>query len=490
MGLRLRQTSLAIVVACCLMGIGLFLWPAPARAAVGEKDLAPLVETSKAFTLIAREVTPTVVFIKVEQTVEAGRSGAPFEFNNPFDQYNEEFFRRFFGDRLPRPQRPREYKQRGWGSGFIISGDGYILTNHHVVGGADKISVRLHDGRELDANLVGTDPKSDVAIIKVNEAGDLPVLALGDSDALQVGEWVMAIGNPFGLSHTVTVGVVSAKGRTSMGITDYEDFIQTDAAINPGNSGGPLINMRGEAVGLNSAIFTRSGGYMGIGFAIPINMVKAIQKQLIESGSVARGFLGVGIQDLTKELVESFGLKDTEGVLVSQVYEDSPAARAGIQRGDVVVEYEGRKVVNVGQFRNMVALTAPKTRVNLVVLREGKRNELTVELGSIEKDAPATMGRGETMKKLGFSVQDLTDELAQQLGYEAGEGVLVTEVEPRSPAQEAGMRQGMLIMEVNRKAVKTTQDFFEALDLSSESKRVLILLRDRQMSRYLILQVP
>ena len=230
-------------------------------------EFATVQQTSKAFTNIAKKVIPAVFFIKVEQTVETGQVLTPFEFNNPFDLFNDDFFERFFGQRYPHMKRPRKYKQMGQGSGFIISEQGYILTNHHVVGNADKIVVRLKDEREFDAKVVGTDPKSDVAIIKIKGKNNLPVLPLGNSDDLEVGEWVMAVGNPFGLSHTMTVGVVSAKGRTSVGITDYEDFIQTDAAINPGNSGGPLVNMNSEAVGINSAIFSKSGGYMGIGFA-------------------------------------------------------------------------------------------------------------------------------------------------------------------------------------------------------------------------------
>ena len=251
-----------------------------AHASVENSDLTILERTSKAFTRIAKKVNPAVVFIQVEKTIKTGQGGSPFGFNDPFDLFNDDFFRRFFGHRFP-DRGPRAYKQMGLGSGFIISQDGYILTNNHVVGDADKITVRLNDGREFKAKTIGTDPNSDVALIKIDGSKNLPVLPLGDSDALEVGEWVMAIGNPFGLSHTLTVGVVSAKGRNSVGINDYEDFIQTDAAINPGNSGGPLINMKGEAIGINTAIYSKSGGYMGIGFAIPINMVKVIKKQLI-----------------------------------------------------------------------------------------------------------------------------------------------------------------------------------------------------------------
>jgi len=453
-------------------------------------EFATVQQTSKAFTRIAKQVIPAVVFIKVEQTVESGQVLTPFEFNNPFDLFNDDFFERFFGQRYPHMKRPRKYKQMGQGSGFIFSEEGYILTNHHVVGNADKITVKLKDDREFEAKIVGTDPKSDVAIIKIEGKKDLPVLPFGNSDTLEVGEWVMAIGNPFGLSHTMTVGVVSAKGRTSVGITDYEDFIQTDAAINPGNSGGPLVNMDGEVVGINSAIFSKSGGYMGIGFAIPINMVKQIEDQLITKGSVTRGYLGVVIQDLTEDLVKSFDLEDTHGVLIAEVTENSPAHKAGIKRGDVVVEFDGKKVKNVGQFRNMVALTPPHSKTELVINRNGKKKVLTVRLGEQDKDMMVEgVTQTDTIKQLGFTVQNLSKDLARQFGYENLKGVLVSEVVPGSPAQLAGIRSGTLILEVNRKPIKNTNEFLKALENSKKSQKVLLLVRDQRYSRYIMLQL-
>ncbi|MBW1723212.1 MAG: DegQ family serine endoprotease [Deltaproteobacteria bacterium] len=470
--------------------IWIFLAPQSAALASVENDaLASVQKTSRAFTAIAKKVMPTVVFIRVEKTVQTGRTYSPFEFNNPFDLFNDDFFQRFFGNRYPQLRQPRQYKQMGLGSGFIISKDGYVLTNHHVVGDADKITVRLKDGREFKARIVGSDPRSDVAIIKIKGGKNLPVLPLGDSDALEVGEWVMAIGNPFGLDHTLTVGVVSAKGRTSVGISDYEDFIQTDAAINPGNSGGPLINMKGEAVGINSAIFSKSGGYMGIGFAIPINMVKAIKKQLIEHGKVLRGYLGVNIQDLTKDLMESFGLSKMRGVLVADVTKGSPADKAGIRRGDVVVEYNGKKVENVGHFRNMVALTPPGTDVKITVIRDGKREVLTAKLGSLDEAEGAHISQSGLMEKLGFTVQDLTEDLARQFGYEAGHGVIISQVAQGSPAQMAGFQPGMLILEVNKKVVKNVKEFMEALGESTKTKKVLFLVQKGQYTHYVILQV-
>jgi serine protease Do len=446
------------------------------------QDIPALQHLSTAFTQVAKQALPAVVFIQVEKTIET--SQGPFEFNDPFDLFNDEFFRRFFGRRFPRPQR--KYRQMGLGSGFIISRDGYILTNHHVVGDADRIKVKLADGREVKAKLIGTDPKSDVAVIKI-KGDDLPVLPLGDSDALEVGEWVIAIGNPFGLTHTITVGVVSAKGRSGMGIEDYEDFIQTDAAINPGNSGGPLINLRGEVIGINTAIFSRSGGYMGIGFAIPINMVKAIEQQLIATGKVTRGYLGVHIQNLTDDLAKSFGLENTEGVLIADVAKDSPASKAGIKTGDVIVVFDGKPVKNVQQLRNMVALTLPGTQVQVVVVRDREKRELTVTIGELAEEQVASVEGSGLLEKLGFAVQDLTPELAQQFGYEEGGGVLVSQVEAGSPAAMVGIRPGTLIRQVNRQPVHNTEEFMQALAKSEETKRVLFLLQDRRGTRFVAL---
>ena len=463
-----------------------FTFPSSAWGSGETDDLALLQKTSSAFTRIAKKTIPAVVFIKVEKSVESGQYMSPFEFNNPFDLFSDEFFERFFGRKYPHMQQPRQYKQMGQGSGFIISPDGFILTNNHVVGDADKITVQMSDGKEFKAEIIGTDPSSDVALIKIDGSNDLPVLPLGDSDTLEVGEWVMAIGNPFGLSHTMTVGVVSAKGRTGVGITDYEDFIQTDAAINPGNSGGPLINMKGEAIGINTAIYSRSGGYMGIGFAIPVNMVKAIKAQLVKSGNVTRGYLGVSIQDLSNELVDSFALKDNKGVLVADVVKESPADKAGMKRGDVIVEYNSKKIQDTGNFRNMVALTPPDTKVDIKIVRDGKEKKLTVIIEE-QKKRLTKATQTEIMQKLGFSVQTLTEDIAKQLGLEPQKGVVVTEIVPGTAAQFVGLQPGNLIVEVNRKAIRDTDEFLEALNESLGSKRVLLLVKDRQSTRYVIL---
>ena len=472
----LKKNAFLISLILCFF----FCFSFQAKAKVDENVIL-LRKVSEAFSEIAKKAIPAVVFIKTEKKVKIETS--------PFDFFSEDpFFKHFFGPFFPFPRQPKEYKQRGLGSGFIISHNGYILTNNHVISGADRITVRLHDGREFKAKIIGTDPNTDIALLKI-DADDLPVLPLGDSDKLQVGEIVMAIGNPFGLSYTLTVGVVSAKGRSNVGITDYESFIQTDAAINPGNSGGPLINIKGEAVGVNTAIFTKSGGYMGIGFAIPINMVKSIEKQLIEKGEVTRGYLGVVIQNMTPELRESFGLKKNEGVLISDVIEGSPAQKAGLKRGDVVIEFNGKKVTDVSQFRNMVALTPPGTKVRIVVIRNGKRKELKVVLGNLKKATLALSSRTEILKKLGFSVQNLTRELAEQFGYTGEKGVLISQVAPGSPASRAGLEPGMLIMEVNRIPVKNIKEFFKALKKSKKTGKVLLLVYDGEYTRYVLLNL-
>jgi serine protease Do len=447
-----------------------------------EANVLHLRGLSSAFTRVAKQAVPAVVFIEVEKTLETGQG--PFNFNDPSDLFNDEFFRRFFGDRFRKA--PRKYRQKGLGSGFIISHDGYVLTNYHVVGDADRIVVKLANGREVQAKLIGADPKSDVAVIKI-AGDDLPVLSLGNSDTLEVGEWVMAIGNPFGLTHTITVGVVSAKGRSGMGIEDYEDFIQTDAAINPGNSGGPLLNLQGKVIGINTAIFSRSGGYMGIGFAIPINMAMAIEQQLVTTGKVSRGYLGVHIQSLSDELAKSFDLQTTRGVLIADVSKGSPADKAGLKAGDVVVAYDGKPVNDASQLRNLVAMTSPGSRVKVDVIRDGARQELTVTIAELTDELMASSGHSELLDRLGFSVQELTPELAQQFGYEEGQGVLVSQVETGSPAASVGMHPGILIRQVNRKAVHDMETFMQALAESEKTGRVLFLLQDRQGMRFVAL---
>ena len=459
---------------------------AGSAAPAAQSPAAAPVAGGGLFTEITQKASPAVVWIQVEKTEPQTNLSAPFGGSSE----QEELLRRFFGDRLPKfemPEQPRH--SEGQGSGFIISDDGYILTNNHVVGGADRVKVVFADKREFQAKIVGTDPRTDLAIVKI-DAKNLPVLSLGNSDQLQPGEWVLAIGSPFGLPGTVTSGIVSATGRSSMGITDYEDFIQTDAAINPGNSGGPLVNMRGEAVGVNTAIFSRNGGYMGIGFAIPINLAKDIVKQLIETGSVTRGYLGVVIQQLTPELAESFGFKETNGVLVGDVSKGSPGDKAGLKPGDVIVALNGDAVGDIGRFRNRVAAVSPDAKVELTVVRDGKRTTVPVTVGELpaaETLAGSRPAASPAPSTLGLAVQSLTGELAKEYGYENESGVIVTDVQSGSPAAAAGIRPGTLIKQVNRRTVNSADEFRQAVD-EAKGRAVVLLVRTDQYARFVVIE--
>jgi len=468
----------------------------PVRADAVDGAFESLRQSGKAFASVAQAVSPSVVNIRIESgppESDVTRVPLPFGEQSPFA---DEFLKRFFGERfqgVPRQQAPQRKRQSiGQASGFVfaakdglISDKTYILTNNHVVEHAQKIGVRLQDGQRFDAKVTGRDPQSDVAVIEI-PTGGLPPLKLADSSKIEVGEWVMAIGNPFGLSHTVTVGVVSAKGRTSLGINDYEDFIQTDAAINPGNSGGPLVNLDGEVAGMNTAIFSRSGGYMGVGFAIPSNLVSAVANQLIRAGEVTRGYLGIVIQQLTPELAQSFGLDRHKGVLVAQVAEGSPAADAGLQQGDLIVAYQGEAVTDVGAFRNRVSLTLPGSQAQLTVLRNGGRQEIPVTIGTLKEDKLAAIGPIRVSEALGLSVQTLTPQLAERFNANPGEGVLVTEVEQGSVAALAGIEPGTVILQVNRQPVTDAAAFKRSIG-QIQGNRVLLLIRKDGMQQFLVL---
>ncbi len=455
--------------------------------------IAELQQTGKAFSLVTKEVAPAVVFIKAEKDVTVGGQAMYGSGQLPLD---EETLKKFFGDQFgdsrgfkfqtPQPHQEHSVAQ---GSGFVITPDGYILTNNHVVEDASKLGVTLADGRKFAAKVIGVDSESDVAVIKI-DGKNLPVLKMGDSDAMEVGEWVLAVGSPFGLAGTVTSGIISATGRSSVGIANYENFIQTDAAINPGNSGGPLVNLHGEAIGINTAIASRTGVYNGIGFAIPINMARTISNQLIENGSVTRGFLGISIQQLTPELAKSFGLADEHGVLIGGVSKGSPAAKAGLKAGDVVVEFAGKPVTEIGRFRNMVATTPPKTSVKFGVIRDGKHVNFNVTIGRLPSSNAVARVDGksahEEVHSLGLSVTPLTDEIRQQQGWTGEHGVVIAKVQPDSQAASAGLQPGMLIEEVNRHAVIDAQQFGK---LVQEAKGDFVLLRVKQgeYSRYVTL---
>ncbi len=413
---------------------------------------------------------PAVVNIYTEKKVKIDTG--PF-----FPFFNDPFFRRFFGDRFFF-QMPREQIQRSLGSGVIVREDGYILTNNHVIKEADKIKVSLLDKRGFSAKVIGTDPKTDLALLKI-DADNLPVLPLGDSDQLEIGQFVLAIGNPFGLSGTVTMGIVSAKGRANLRIADYEDFIQTDAAINPGNSGGALINLKGELVGINTAIFSRSGGYMGIGFAIPSNMAKAVMESLLKYGKVVRGWLGVSIQELTPELKKSFDYQGT-GVLVAEVLPETPAEKAGIKPGDIIVEYNGEKIESVFQLKNLVAETHPGTEAEIKIFREGKYLTLKTKIAELKESSPAiSSAPSSPSARLGMEVSELTPELRKSYNLPAGlEGVMITALEPGGRAERAGLKIGDVILKVNRTRVRTARDFWKAAEASGKNQILLWVWRE------------
>jgi serine protease Do len=453
------------------------LFSSAVSTAIGDEAIEKLRETSRAFTSVAKEVIPAVVSVQVTKNIEV-RSRSPFGYGSPF---GDEFFERFFGPSY-RERSPRKYEQRGQSSGFIISSDGYILTNNHVVGDTDEITVVLTDGRKLDAEIIGADPTTDIAVIKV-DAENLPTIELGDSDALEIGEWVIAVGNPFGLSETVTVGVVSAKGRQVRAAEDvYEDFIQTDAAINPGNSGGPLLNLDGQAIGINTMIISESGGYMGIGLAIPVNMVKNVKDQLIASGKVTRGYIGITMTNVNQEIKEFFKLDKQEGVLVTDVLEDSPAEEGGLKRDDVILKIDGKAIKDGQDVRNIVGFTSPGTEVVFTVDRSGKKKEVEVKVGNKAEDLSV-------VNKLGIEIQEMDRESAQRFGYTVGEGVLVTKVEQDGPAGRAGIQPGMAILSVNREYVNSVEDFNKALLESADSKKILLLISDEHFTQYVVLRL-
>ncbi len=419
-------------------------------------------------TKIAKEVMLSVVNINTTKIIKKRNPffapfHSPFGENDPF----EEFFRRFFGGMQPY----QEFKQKSLGSGFIISKDGYILTNNHVISNADEIYVTLPNQHRYKAKVIGTDPKTDIALIKIDPKDEnLKPVKLGDSDKLEIGEWVVAIGNPFGFSRTVTVGIVSAKGRV-IGAGPYDDFIQTDAAINPGNSGGPLINMKGEVIGINTAIIATA---QGIGFAIPINMAKSLLPQL-KKGKIVRGWLGVTIQQVTEDLAQYFGMKEPYGALVTSVFPDSPAQKAGIKRGDVIIEFDGHKIKGVHDLPRIVATTEPGKKVKIVVLRGGKKVTLNVKVGKMDKNL--AMSTEEKIDKLGMYVVNLTDEIRSRYGITDKEGVLVYKVKPNSIADKAGIKEGDIIKSMEYQKVRNIDDYKKILKNFHKDKMLIDVKR-------------
>ncbi|MGB7572259.1 MAG: DegQ family serine endoprotease [Thermodesulfobacteriota bacterium] len=474
----LKKIVIALLMVGALVGFGYGVSTAvrsstaPNSTAVTNSDI-PMIPAN--FSELAEKVRPGVVNIQVVKKIKnidfgfRHFSGTPFGEKNPFGD--------FFGP-FSEENPPRGFEQRGVGSGFVMNRDGYILTNNHVVEDADQIKVKLTNGKEYDGKIIGRDPKTDLALIKIKASSDLQPLNLGNSDDLKVGSWVIAVGSPFGLEQTVTAGIVSAKGRV-IGSGPYDNFIQTDASINPGNSGGPLINMKGEVVGINTAIIA-SG--QGIGFAIPINMAKEIAPQLQEKGHVTRGWLGVSIQEVTPALAKSFDLKEKKGALVAQVVSGSPAEKAGIEQGDVIVEFDGKEVTDSKDLPRIVASTPIGKAVTIKLLRNGKALDRQVKVGEMEEKVE--VAESPSHKSLGITVQNLTPEIAKGLGLKKDTGVVVTRVEPGSPAADAGIQTGDLVQEVNRKPVKNVEDFVQKVEKAKGQYNILLLIQRGQNNMF------
>lgn len=456
-----------------------------------------LFEKESPFTIVAEKVSPAVVNISAEKVVES-------RYHDLFPFENDPFFRRFFGE-IPQPRTPRKYKDYSLGSGFIFDRKGYILTNNHVVSGADNIMVKLADGSEYKAKIMGTDKETDVAVIKIEAKKPLPTVELGDSDSMRVGDWVIAIGNPFpqlGLDRTVTVGVVSAKGRKGLRFRGeegpaYQNYIQTDAAINPGNSGGPLCDIEGRVIGINAAITNPTGQSfnVGIGFAIPINLAKSVLSELAEGKEVSRGYLGVVIATVSEDLKDALDLPTSEGALVQQVQKDTPAEKAGIKTGDLIISLDGKKITDSEQLRFIVAQIEPGKTVNLEIIRDKKKLELKVKLeerkkylASTTEEKPAEEEKEQNW--LGLQVETATEELAAQLQVKYAKGVIVTEVEPGSIAEESGIQAGDIILEIDKKPVQKVEEFNKIVKELKDKKKAIAFLISRNGNTFYLAVKP
>lgn len=424
------------------------------------------------FADVAAKSVPSVVNIRSTKIIRLRDTGQMYPFMDPF-------FERFFGDSFG--EMPQERREPGLGSGVIVSSDGYLLTNHHVVEGAEDIQITLSDKREFDAEIIGMDSRTDLAVLKI-DAKDLPAITFGDSTKVRVGDFAIAIGSPFGLTQTVTLGIVSATGRGELGIEDYEDFIQTDAAINPGNSGGALVNVKGELIGINTAILSRgTGGNQGIGFAIPVNMARQVMEQILKHGKVTRGYIGAMIQSVTADIAEYFGLTEPRGVLLADVDPDAPAGKSGLQRGDIVLELNGEPISNSRKFRLELSMMKPGTEVRFRVWRDETEREFDVVLGEMPSDAASALEQGEPSGSAlqGLSVEDLTPQIARQIGVPARiQGVVVSRVQQGSAVEEAGLRRADIIMEVNRSPVRSVEEFRSATRRLGDKQVLLLIYRD------------
>jgi serine protease Do len=459
------------------------------KAQAAGEQLAVAKDLSQAFRDVAKMLRPSVVSVSSTKRFKPMQRGNhSFENRIPNDfrgLFGDDPFERFFEFQVPE----RGFEQRGLGSGVIVTEDGYVLTNNHVAGDADEVNVTLSTGRTMRATVVGKDKATDIAVLKI-DADNLKPAKLGKSTALEVGDWVLAIGSPFGLDHTVTAGIISATGRANVGITDYEDFIQTDAAINPGNSGGPLVNLRGEVIGINTAIATRSSGYMGVGFAIPSDMASHVMHSIIDKGFVTRGWLGAMIQDLNDELAKSFGYESNEGVLIGDVVADGPAAKAGLVAGDIVTKYNNQSVRSANELRNAVAATAPETNAKLEIFRDGKPKSLTVRIAQLDQEkTTASKGGGERANEIGIRVETLTPERASQLGADAhSKGVVVTQVDDGSLAARVGIERGDVVVAVGNESTSTAEEFRKAMDKQDLKNGIRLQLMREGMKRFVFIR--
>ena len=473
-----RRSVVVILILACL---GVFINFGSGCNKKREKGRSEVIGFPQSFTELVEKVRPAVVNISTTTTVHV--PGHPFRhFFGPREEspYSD-FFKRFFGD-IP----DREFKQQSLGSGFIVDKNGYIITNNHVVDKADEIKVKLSEGKEYKAKVIGRDPKTDLVLIKISSLfRDLPTLPLGDSERVKVGEWVLAVGNPFGLEHTVTKGIISATGRV-IGSGPYDNFLQTDAPINPGNSGGPLINLKGEVIGINTAIIA-SG--QGIGFAIPSNLAKQVFDQLKEKGKVIRGWIGVSIQSITPEMAESFQLKEPKGALVGDVVPGGPAEAGGVQRGDVIIGFDGKEIKDGSDLPRIVAQTPIKKTVVVKVIREGKETDLKVTVAEMEQEKMASLKRKAPEEDFGVVVDEITSERAREFNLRDRTGVVVVEVAPGSPAEEANLQVGDVIKEIGRKPVRNLKDYQEGMAKLQRSKSILLFVNRGGQTFYTSLKI-
>lgn len=431
---------------------------------------------------LVKKLSPSVVNISTTSVSKSQARSYGSPFGDRGDEQFDDFFKKFFGD-----SPEREFKRKGLGSGFIFSEDGYIVTNNHVVERATDIKVILQNGDSYPANVIGTDPKSDLALLKIKPKTKLPAVEFGNSDRLEIGDWVLAIGNPFGLGHTVTSGIISAKGR-SLGLGSYDDFVQTDAAINPGNSGGPLFNFQGEVIGVNTAIIA---GGQGIGFAIPVNMAKNVVSQLRDGGKVVRGWIGVYVQQVTPEIAESLELGDDDGALVADITEGGPADKAGVKRGDIIIELNGNKIDQMPDLPKLVASYSPGTKTNMKVLRDGKEKTLNVKLGELPEQGTQVSSRNQKddiEQSLGLIVQDITPQIKKKLGIEYSNGVVITDVRANSVGSGGGLLRGDVILEINKKQIANLDDYRNTLDSAKEGQNLLFLIKRGSNTIYVALK--